>query len=157
MSKEEYDFVRTEILVTQQQKVCITGVLESIERTLRAARRIIRKTEEQWLETNLRIDDLNWQIEGTYHPTPKYLNPIPFNIIVGDLERNIVAIRRSLDNRIARSSQYHHFLHYHGLPRVGETDPLLFSGELDYVDVFMDYHHFLDIIDSILVDPSEYL
>lgn len=116
MSKEEYDLVCTELLVTQQQKVCITGVLESTERTLCAARRLIRKQEEQLREANLRIDDLNWQIEGTYHPTPKYLNPIPFNIIVGDVERSIVAICRTLNNRIARSSQYHHFHHYHNLP-----------------------------------------
>ena len=98
MSKEEYDFVRIELLITQQQNIGITGELESTKRSLRAAQRIIRKTEEQLREANLKIDDLNWEIEGTYSPTPKYLNPIPFNIIVGEVDYNIVAIRRSLNS-----------------------------------------------------------
>ena len=155
MSKEEYDLVRTELLVTQQN-FGNSGELESAKRDLRAARRIIRRTEEQLREANLKIDDLNWEIEGTYHPTPKHLNPVPFNIIVGDIEKNIVSIRRSLNNRIARCLQYHHYHHYHGLPQVNEIDPLYFCGELDYTDLFREYQSFLDIIDNIPLDPSDH-
>ena len=56
MSKEEYDFVRTELLIAQQHNIGITSELDSIKRSLRAANRIIRKTEAQLREANLKID-----------------------------------------------------------------------------------------------------
>ena len=117
-----------------------------------------KKTEGQLREANLKIDDLNWQIEGTYYPPPTHLNPIPYHVIASEVENNILTIRCSLDSRISRSQLYHYFDHFHfPAPHVGERDPLSFSGKQDSIDLFWEYRHFLDIIDNLPLDPSYHL
>ena len=159
MSKEEYNFVRTELLISQQKNTYIHGELNSLRRNLCADKHIIQKMEGQLHEAKLKIDDLNWQIEGIYSPPPTYINPIPYHIIVREVEKNIVTIRCSLDSKISRSQLYHHFHHFHAFPapHVDERDPLFFLGEQDSIDLFGEYHHLLDIINNLPLDPSNHL
>ena len=70
MSTEEFNTLRTEILITQQQNTCIKYDISSLRQSLRLVKRVVAVTEDQLRNANLKIDDLNWQLEGTYSPPP---------------------------------------------------------------------------------------
>ena len=110
MQTEEFSTLRTELLITQQQNTCIKCDVSSLRRSLRLAKRVVAVTGGQLRNANIKIDDLNWQLEGTYslsHPSPssppslllpQYLNPIPYDIIVNKVQINILNICHAFDN-----------------------------------------------------------
>ena len=130
-----------------------------MRRNLRAANQAIDVTERQLRQSNLTTDNLNWYIEGTYHPTPPFLNPVPYHTIVSNVESNFITLRHSLASRIARS-QFHHPLHYlyrSNCSVIGKWDPVHCSRQQDHIELFREYNHFLDIVENTPLDLSEHL
>ena len=146
---------------SQQQNTCINCDVSSLRRSLRLAKRIAAVSERELRNANLKIDDLNSQLEDTITPSPHYFNPIPYYIIVNTVEINILNIRRALDSRISRSQAYSHVHQFHGFPSTSivnrYNDPLYFSGEQDSTELFLEYHHFLDLVSISPLEPSDHL
>ena len=64
MSTEEFNALRTELLVTQQKNIGITGELESLRRSLCLTKHIIWKTEGHLRQANLNIERLYSHVDG---------------------------------------------------------------------------------------------
>jgi len=162
MLTEEFNTLRTELLITQQQNTCFNCDICSVRRSLRLSKRIVAVTGRQLRNANIKIDYLNWQLEGTYTPLPQCFNPITNDdIIINTVEINILNIRCALDSQIARSQVYSHLHQFHGFPSTSIVnrykDPVYSSGEQESTELFLEYHHFLDRVAIISLEPSDHL
>lgn len=100
LSTIEINAIRMELLVTQQTNISITGECDSLKQSLRLAKWIVRKTEGQLRQANLKIERLYIHLDGT-DPLPSFLNLVPYDTTINFVEQNFIQLRFQASSRLA--------------------------------------------------------